>query len=410
MLRIEKLYKIFGHKPQVGFALLQKGENAEQIRSRTGQVVAVEDVSFELRSGEILVIMGLSGSGKSTLLRCVNRLTEPTLGRVFLDKRDDKAEEIEITKLNREGLRRLRMTEISMVFQDFGLFPFKTIIENVALGLKIQGVDKESRKRRAMEVLEMVGLKKWGDASPSELSGGMQQRVGLARALATGAEILLMDEPFSALDPLIRYNLQDELMKLQVDLNKSILFVSHDLAEALRLGDRIAIMEAGKFIQVDTPERILINPKTEYVKKFVETADATNTITAKTLAEENMDLQVKQRSADGVIKFCVPENGKEINFILGSNGEFENCSIAGNSVSSRIFEDERDLKDIHEREIVLLVNEEKTIKAIIKAAQHSSLPIGVVSQKGVFLGIITQKEIFKGILKELKVKNCVSVR
>jgi glycine betaine/proline transport system ATP-binding protein len=226
------------------------------------QTVAVRDVSFSVARGETFVVMGLSGSGKSTLIRCLSRLIDPTAGEVLLNGED-------LLAMNDEELREVRRGKISMVFQHFGLFPHRKVIDNIAYGLEVQKVDKATRHARATEVLNIVGLDGWADRYPQQLSGGMQQRVGLARALAVDPEILLFDEPFSALDPLIRKEMQDELIRLQKTMQRTIIFITHDFAEALRLGDRIAIMKDGSFDQVGTPEEIVSNPATPYVREFV---------------------------------------------------------------------------------------------------------------------------------------------
>ena len=250
---VENLYKIFGSAPDKAMELLKQGEDKESILDKTGMTVGVQDASFSVKSGEIFVVMGLSGSGKSTLVRMLNRLIEPSSGRVIVDGKD-------ITKMQQNELVKFRLHNMSMVFQSFALMPHLTVLENAAFGLDLAGIDKAKQKERAMEALEQVGLSGWEDSYPKQLSGGMQQRVGLARGLAVDPDILLMDEAFSALDPLIRTEMQDELLKLQKRDQRTIIFISHDLDEALRIGDRIAIMEGGRVVQVGTPEEILQNP------------------------------------------------------------------------------------------------------------------------------------------------------
>ena len=234
--------------------MLSEGRSKDDIRVETGHVVGVHDVSFTLAPGEFFVIMGLSGSGKSTLLRCLNRLVAPTSGRVWLTTDEG---DVDVAQADGRALRRLRQAHLAMVFQRFGLLPHRNVRDNVGYGLEVQGIEPHERRRRADETIDMVGLGGWADVFPSALSGGMQQRVGLARAIATGARVLLMDEPFSALDPLIKMHMQDEMIRLQRSLGRTIVFITHDLDEALRLGDRIAIMDDGRFVQVGTPERII---------------------------------------------------------------------------------------------------------------------------------------------------------
>jgi glycine betaine/proline transport system ATP-binding protein len=243
---------------------------------KTGCVAAVRDVSFEVSPGEVFVVMGLSGSGKSTLVRCLTRLIEPTAGQVLIDGED-------VLKLGEERLREIRRTKVSMVFQHFGLLPHRRIIENVAFGLEIQGVEKTERMAAAQRVIEVVGLDGWADSYPDELSGGMQQRVGLARALATDPQIMLFDEPFSALDPLIRRDMQDEVVRLQKELKKTMIFITHDLMEALKLGDRIAIMKDGHFVQVGTPEEVVGHPADDYVADFIRDVPRAHVLTVRAI-------------------------------------------------------------------------------------------------------------------------------
>lgn len=273
---VEDVYKIFGPNPKQAIAMLQKGVAKEEILEKTKNAIGVAGVSFSVKEGEILVIMGLSGSGKSTMLRCLNRLIEPTSGRIFVDG-------IDVTALNQEDLRQFRLAHLSMVFQNFALFPHRTILDNVAYGLEIQKVDPAKRRDRAMEAILQVGLKGNEDSYPAQLSGGMQQRVGLARALALDADIMLMDEAFSALDPLIRKDMQDELLQLQDKVQKTIVFISHDLDEALKIGDRIVLMKDGHIVQSGTAEEILTNPADEYVARFVQDVDMAKVITAESV-------------------------------------------------------------------------------------------------------------------------------
>jgi glycine betaine/proline transport system ATP-binding protein len=264
--RITHLTKIFGKTPDRALELMRAGRSKADILSETGNVVALQDVSLSVREGEIFVVMGLSGSGKSTLVRCFNRLVVPTAGEVLIDGRD-------VTRLSTQELRELRRNRVSMVFQHFALFPHKTVAENVAFGLKVNGVDKGAREDRAHEVLSLVGLGGWERRYPHSLSGGMQQRVGLARALASDPDIILMDEPFSALDPLIRREMHEQLCELLQRVRKTLVFITHDLAEAVRLGDRVAIMRDGEIVQIGSPEQIIAAPADPYVAQFVEDVD-----------------------------------------------------------------------------------------------------------------------------------------
>lgn len=277
---VEELYKVFGPHPNKAMDLVKRGLSKEEIMEKTQHGVGVADVSFNVNEGEILVVMGLSGSGKSTLVRCINRLIEPTAGKVTVNGED-------VTRLSLKELRKFRQKHFGMVFQNFALFPHRTVLNNVEYGLEIQKVDPAQRKEAAIIAIDQVGLKGWEDTFPDQLSGGMQQRVGLARALALDADIMLMDEAFSALDPLIRRDMQDELIDLQDKVQKTIVFISHDLDEAIKLGDRIVLMKDGVIVQVGTAEEILTNPATEYVAKFVEDVDMSKIITAEKIMKKS---------------------------------------------------------------------------------------------------------------------------
>lgn len=273
IISVEGLTRVFGQDPQKALELRNSGCSKEEIYEETGDTLALYDVSFEVMPGEIFVLMGLSGSGKSTLLRCINRLIEPTGGRILIDGED-------IVGMSQEELRAVRRRKLGMIFQSFALLPHRTVLDNVVFGLEVQGIPEDERYQRGEELLRMVGLGDYGASMPSHLSGGMKQRVGLARALAGDPEILLMDEAFSALDPLIRREMQDELLDLQQRLNRTIIFVTHDLDEALKLGDRIALMRDGEIVQVGTPEEILTNPENAYVERFVAGVDMTKVLSA----------------------------------------------------------------------------------------------------------------------------------
>jgi len=270
------VWKIYGPKADRIVGTPDADLPRAELQLKTGCVIAVRDVSFDVAPGEVFVVMGLSGSGKSTLVRMLNRLHDPTAGRVLLDGED-------ILMFDDQRLREVRRTKISMVFQHFGLLPHRRIVENVGFGLEIQGMEKVAREAKANEVLDVVGLGGWGDSYPDELSGGMQQRVGLARALATDPEIMLFDEPFSALDPLIRRDMQDEVIRLQHEVKKTMIFITHDLAEALKLGDRIAIMKDGRFVQVGTPEEVVAHPADDYVSDFTRDVPRAHVLTVRTI-------------------------------------------------------------------------------------------------------------------------------
>ncbi|MCE7657827.1 glycine betaine/L-proline ABC transporter ATP-binding protein ProV [Vibrio fluvialis] len=292
MLEVKNLFKVFGETPEDAFTLIEQGLNKDQIFEQTGLTVGVKDVSLSINEGEIFVIMGLSGSGKSTLVRLLNRLIEPTRGSVLLKGSD-------IAHISDHELREVRRQNISMVFQNFALMPHMTVIENTAFGLELAGVPEAQRHQAAKAALERVGLDAYCESYPDELSGGMKQRVGLARALTNDPDILLMDEAFSALDPLIRTEMQDELIRLQNDDKRTIVFISHDLDEAMRIGDRIAIMQDGVVVQVGTPDEILHQPANDYVSSFFRGVNVASVFCAKDIARKNPAAVFKKHDNDG---------------------------------------------------------------------------------------------------------------
>lgn len=306
------IYKIFGKEPDVALRLLAEGKTKDQILEETGQTVGVRDASFQVNEGEIFVVMGLSGSGKSTLVRMINGLIKPTSGQMFVDG-------VDVAGCTAQALRAIRRNKVSMVFQHFALFPHKTVADNVAYGLKVKGVKPDERRERALDALRQVGLAAYADSYPDELSGGMQQRVGLARGLAAEPEILLMDEPFSALDPLIRRDMQEELLELQRSMKKTIVFITHDLNEALILGDRIVIMRGGSFVQIGTAEEIVGNPADEYVAAFTRDIDRSKVFTAQSviapaeavdLASDTAQTAIERMEAIGRDALYVVEDGR----------------------------------------------------------------------------------------------------
>jgi glycine betaine/proline transport system ATP-binding protein len=292
MINIKNLDVVFGDKPERALALLDQGQERDEISNDTGLVVGVNNANLQINKGEICVLMGLSGSGKSSLLRCINGLNDTTRGSIEIDH---EGKVIDLVSADADTLRAIRTKRMSMVFQKFALMPWLTVAQNVAMPLELQGLDKKEIKQRVDAQLELVGLEQWAKHKPSELSGGMQQRVGLARALVTESDILLMDEPFSALDPLIRTQLQDELIQLQEKLNKTIIFVSHDLDEALKLGTNIAIMKDGEIVQQGKPESIVLNPVNDYVKQFVAHTNPIHVLKAKSIMRPITDMEFTEK-------------------------------------------------------------------------------------------------------------------
>jgi len=316
--------KIFGDEPAQALTMMERGASREEILKATGHVLGVHNVSFEVGPSETFVVMGLSGSGKSTLVRCVNRLIEPTAGEILIDGED-------ILKADSESLRQMRLHKFGMVFQHFALFPHKSVCENVEYGLKAQGMAPAERRERAMHWLETVGLGAWADNPPDSLSGGMKQRVGLARALAVEPTVLIMDEPFSALDPLIRRDMQDELIEMQKSMHKSIMFITHDLHEALKLGDRVAIMKEGRFVQVGTPEKIVGEPADPYVTAFTQDVDRSRVVGVSSIMTEDKGLPIEKSKVETIVQwlhelgttgvYMVREDGRPAGLLKASDIE-----------------------------------------------------------------------------------------
>lgn len=388
-IKVEGLYKIFGRKPERAIPMLKDGQSKDEILQKTGCTVAIDDASFEVRKKETFVIMGLSGSGKSTVLRCLNRLIEPTRGKVMIGDNHEN-----ILDINKERLLEIRRKRMSMVFQNFGLFPHRTVINNVAYGLEIGGKEKAEREKKAHEAIELVGLKGYEKKKPNQLSGGMQQRVGLARALANDPEILLMDEAFSALDPLIRADMQDELLELQARMNKTIVFITHDLDEALKLGDRIAIMKDGKIVQTGTPEQILTEPSTDYVKAFVQNVDRTKIITAGTIMKKapvvNLD-----KEGPGVAVRKMESTGVSTVYVVDSNRTFKGIVTIDDAVNLH----QKKEKSFRHRliEDTGTTHPDMPVKHLLSIAMTNKYPIAVLDDEQKLLGIVDRASILSEI-------------
>ena len=390
LIEVKNLYKIFGPRPQQALEELKKGMTKDDLLKKYGHTVGINDASFSVDQGETFVVMGLSGSGKSTLIRCINRLIDPTAGEAILDGEN-------ISELSLEELRKVRQEKMGMVFQRFALFPHRTIVENVAYGLEVQGVEKEEREEKALKVLETVGLKEWGHVYPEQLSGGMQQRVGLARALAVDPQILLMDEPFSALDPLIRRQMQDELTELQLKMQKTIIFITHDLDEALRLGDRIAIMKDGKFDQIGTAEEILTNPATEYVANFVTDVDRSRILKAENIMMRPNAL-VKINDGPRLAMRKMKEEGLSSIFVVGEQRHLEGIVTADNVVEA-LQEGETSLQKIIETNVPM-TTPDTVVHDLIPMAVEAKVPIAVVDENKKLLGIIVRVSVLSGLIRK----------
>jgi len=381
---VENVSKIFGPHPKKALELLRRGQDKETIHAETGMTVGVSNASFEIRTGEIFVIMGLSGSGKSTMVRMLNRLIKPTAGRVLIDSED-------IVAMNDDALVATRRKKLSMVFQSFALMPHLTVRDNAAFGLELDGVDKSTREKRALEALEQVGLDAWAESMPNQLSGGMQQRVGLARGLAVDPDILLMDEAFSALDPLIRTEMQDELLKLQAKAQRTIVFISHDLDEAMRIGDRIAIMEGGRVIQVGTPEEILQNPADDYVRAFFRGVDPTNILTAGDIAT---DTQVTIPITDGKNPRAALQrlikNDRDYGYVINSSGQFQ--GVVSSDSLREVIEREGDAQNIRNAFIDEAVSARAgdSMQDILPWVASHSWPLPILDDNNNYLGAISK--------------------
>lgn len=375
IIEVRNVTKLFGSNTEAGLHLLEQGYSKEKLASK-GITVGVNKVSLDIYEGEIFVIMGLSGSGKSTLVRMLNRLIDPTSGEVLIHGQD-------LMKMNKAELRKVRQKSISMVFQKFALFPHRTVLQNAEYGLEIQKIDSETRKNKAQQALELVGLKGWEDKLPDELSGGMQQRVGLARALANDPEVLLMDEAFSALDPLIRRDMQDELLELQEKMKKTIIFITHDLDEALRIGDRIALMKDGSLVQIGTPEEMLTQPANRYVERFIEDVDLSKVLTAAHVMRrpETITLDRGPRVALELMRELGISNLFVINrskILLGAITA-EDASAASKTGKS--------LSDILTTDIPR-VAPDMLLGDMFELMSSAKVPVSVVDDQGKLLGII----------------------
>jgi glycine betaine/proline transport system ATP-binding protein len=391
IVEVEGLYKIFGPRAKErALPMLMEGQSKADILKKTGCTVGIDNASFSVRKREIFVIMGLSGSGKSTVIRCVNRLIPATAGKISVSG-------VNVLDASQQELRELRRKKLSMVFQRFGLLPQRTVIDNVAFGLEIQGVAREERYKKAQEAIELVGLDGYERAMTQELSGGMQQRVGLARALASDPEILLMDEAFSALDPLIRVQLQDELLELQARQHRTILFITHDLDEALKLGDRIAIMKDGAVVQIGTPEEILTHPADDYVKRFVENVDRSKVITAGALMRKARTITVPKDGPHVAVRAMEKEN---LSMILAVDTEryLQGLLTIDHAIKLERSK-QRDVTESLETDIYI-AKPETPIAELLNCAMNAKYPIVIQDDEGHLLGILDRTTILAEMYEE----------
>ncbi|ACI60510.1 L-proline Glycine Betaine ABC transport ATP- binding protein proV [Streptococcus pyogenes NZ131] len=387
ILEVKHLSKIFGKKQKAALEMVKTGKNKSEIFKKTGATVGVYDASFEVKKGEIFVIMGLSGSGKSTLVRMLNRLIEPSAGSILLEGKD-------ISTMSADQLREVRRHDINMVFQSFALFPHKTILENTEFGLELRGVPKEERQRLAEKALDNSGLLDFKDQYPNQLSGGMQQRVGLARALANSPKILLMDEAFSALDPLIRREMQDELLDLQDNMKQTIIFISHDLNEALRIGDRIALMKDGQIMQIGTGEEILTNPANDFVREFVEDVDRSKVLTAQNIMIKPLTTTVE---LDGPQVALNRMHNEEVSMLMATNRRRQ---LVGSLTADAAIEARKKglpLSEVIDRD-VRTVSKDTIITDILPLIYDSSAPIAVTDDNNRLLGVIIRGRVIEALV------------
>ncbi len=386
---INHVFKVFGDEPLQALELVKQGLSKEDILARTGNSIGVFNASFTIEAGEIFVVMGLSGSGKSTLVRMLNLLIEPTAGNILIDGSD-------ISQLSDSQLRALRRKDISMVFQSFALMPQMTVLDNTALGLELAGVDIKARHAAAAQALEQVGLDGWGASYPDELSGGMQQRVGLARALASDPSILLMDEAFSALDPIIRTEMQSELLRLQSVKRRTIVFISHDLDEAMRIGDRIAIMKDGQVVQVGTPEDILRNPADDYVRSFVRGVDASAVFKAGDIARKSQVVVSEQagRGSRAALKM-LQEQDRSYAYVVSPAQQYLGV-VSADSLQTALdgHIGPLDLKRAYLPDVLPIAMDEP-VNGLYGQVAQCPYPVPVTAPDGRFVGAISKTTLLK---------------
>ncbi|HBM74100.1 MAG TPA: ABC transporter ATP-binding protein [Clostridiaceae bacterium] len=386
-IKVENVTKIFGSNIQPVLKRLEEGEGKEQILKETGCTVGVNNASFDVYEGEVFVIMGLSGSGKSTLIRCLNLLNRPTSGNIYVDGEN-------IVNYNRAQLKEFRQRKVAMVFQHFGLITHRTVLANVEYGLEVRKVPKDERRKIAMEMLDTVSLKGWEDKMPGDLSGGMQQRVGLARALANDPDILLMDEPFSALDPLIRREMQLDLLDIQARLKKTIVFITHDVNEAFKLGNRVAVMKDGNIIQIGTPEEILTSPSDKYIEDFVRDIDRTKVIQAKNIMKKSTALVSSKQGLNVAIRE-MEQNGISSLFVVDEDRKLQGIITIDDAVDA--VKQNKKINDIL-RHDYFTASPGTYIQDLINQAIEAKYPIAVIDESNKLLGIIVRSSILSGLV------------
>ncbi len=387
IVEVKDLTKIFGSDPEKALDMVKAGESRQRIQEQTGQTVGIAEVDFSVKRGEILVIMGLSGSGKSTLVRCLNRLIEPTAGSITVDGQ-------EVVGMSHENLLQLRRHRMGMVFQHFALFPHRTIMENAEYGLEVMGVELAARREKAGKALTLVGLDGWESSYPNELSGGMQQRVGLARALAVDPEIVLMDEALSALDPLIRKDMQNELIDLQRKLEKTIIFITHDLDEAINIGDRIILMKDGRVVQQGTAEQILTNPASEYVERFVEDVDKSKVLTAQYVMRKVHDVA---HGGDGPRTMLrkMKDAGLSTMFVVDAHKNI--LGMVRAETAAKILKENPDSREGLIEKDIRMVSLDTPINEMLPLMADSRDPVAVVDDEKKLKGVVVVGNLLAGL-------------
>ena len=387
ILRVEHLTKMFGSKKTAARELVKKGVSKNEVLKQTGVTVAVDDISFDVERGKIFVLIGLSGSGKSTVVRCLNRLHPATSGKISFEGRD-------IEKFTKEELQEYRRTNMSMVFQSFGLMSHRDVLSNVAFGLEIRGIKKPEREEKAMEMINMVGLGGWEHVSIESLSGGMRQRVGIARALTNDPDILLMDEPFSALDPLVRRDMQFELLSIQEKLGKTVVFITHDIDEAFKLGNTVAIMKDGVIVQTDTPEGMSSNPADDYVRDFINSADKSQIYSVGNIMQKPSCLIHTRDGANNALK-QMRDNGVSSSYVVDDKMQMKGILTLENALKVRAGEStvqESILTDLP------ITTAETQIADLIPVAAEAKFPIAVVDEKNRLIGIVTKAAVLASLI------------
>ena len=388
VLEVKNLYKLFGtydflDERKAAFKLLELGASRMDVMETTGIMAAISDVSFSVKRGELFVLIGLSGSGKSTIVRCLNMLHKPTKGEILIDGED-------ITKYNEKQLQELRRTKVSMVFQNGGLLSHRDVLGNVAYGLEVRGVGKEERENKAMEMINMVGLTGYEHEKLSSLSGGMKQRVGIARALANDPDILLMDEAFSALDPLVKNDLQFELLRIQERMGKTIVFITHDINEAFKLGNRVGILRDGRMVQIDTPEQMLANPADDYVKKFIHNVNTSKVFCVRNIMSTPSCI-VKDSDGANTALTSMRANGVSSAYVVGDHMNFIGIVTLEGALAVR--DGKKTFSEAIIRDVLQVNDLDAPVADIVPLAANAAFPLAVVDEEKVFRGIITKASV-----------------